>query len=193
MSMNPWGGESNDDKIGLFTIRKSLDGEQTVEYVDKEQFIGVKIGKEEFLLSIDYVNEIIILPVVTYIPNSPRFVEGVINLRGTILPVINIRKMMGLSKAVVTSTTRVIVCRDESINFKVGLLVDAITFVVALLPAEIVQQTLPSGATDAELITRISKSGSVVKGIVDLGKILHTAAEGRSLSGDDPADDHEAA
>ncbi|MCX6124334.1 MAG: chemotaxis protein CheW [Proteobacteria bacterium] len=185
MSMNPWGGESNDDKVGLFTIRKSLDGEQTVEYVDKEQFIGVKIGKEEFLLSIDYVNEIIILPVVTYIPNSPKFVEGVINLRGTILPVINIRKMMGLSKAVVTSTTRVIVCRDESINFKVGLLVDAITFVVALLPAEIVQQSLPSGTSDTELITRISKSGSVVKGIVDLAKILHTAAEGRSLSGDD--------
>jgi purine-binding chemotaxis protein CheW len=193
MSINPWGGPTDSENAGLFTIRKSLDGEQSTEFVDKEQFIGVKIGKEEFLLSIAVVNEIIMLPMITYVPNSPKYVEGVINLRGTILPVINIRKMMGLSQAEVSSTTRVIICRDEAINARVGLLVDAITFVVSLLPDEIVQQSLPSSNADSELITGISQSGSTVKGIIDLNKILSVASDGRSLNDDDDHVEDEAA
>lgn len=188
---NPWGGEISDQN-GLFTIRKSLDGENTTEYVDKEQYIGIKIGKEEFLLSISVVNEIVMLPIVTYVPNSPKYIEGVINLRGTILPVINLRKMMGLKRGEVTSTTRIIICKDETLSFKVGLIVDAITFVVALLPDEVVRQSLPTGSTDAELISSISKSGNTVKGILDLVKIITTAAEGRHL-GEDGEDAEDAA
>lgn len=183
--MNAWGAEQDGEYNGLFAIRKSLDGEQLAEFVDKEQFIGIKVGKEEFLLTISVVNEIIMLPTITYVPNSPQFVEGVVNLRGTILPVINIRKMMGLSKGEVTSTTRIIICKDESVSFKVGLLVDAITFVVALLPDEIVRQSLPAGASDADLISGVSKNGSKVVGIIDLGKILSVAADGKSLSEDE--------
>lgn len=183
--MNAWGAEQEGEYNGLFAIRKSLDGEQSAEFADKEQFIGIKIGKEEFLLTISVVNEIIMLPTITYVPNSPQYVEGVVNLRGTILPVINIRKMMGLSKGEVTSTTRIIICKDESVNFKVGLLVDAITFVVALLPDEIVRQSLPAGASAADLISGISKNGSKVVGIVDLPKILTVAADGKNLSDDE--------
>lgn len=181
--MNPWGGQ--DEQSSLFSIRKSLDGELTNEYVDKEQFIGVKIGKEEFLLTISVVSEIIMLPVITFVPNGPKYVEGVVNLRGTILPVINIRKMMGLSKCNVTSTTRIIICKDDSVAFKVGLLVDAITFVVSLVPDEIVRQSLPSNTGETELISAVSKSGSTVKGIIELGKILAVAADGKSILEDE--------
>ena len=191
--MNAFGTEQDGEYNGLFAIRKSLDGEQSAEFVDKEQFIGIKIGKEEFLLTISVVNEIIMLPTITYVPNSPKFVEGVVNLRGTILPVINIRKMMGLSKGEVTGTTRIIICKDDSVNFKVGLLVDAITFVVALLPDEIVRQSLPAGTSDADLISGISKSGSKVVGIVDLPKILTVAADGKNLSDDEMQAHDEAA
>lgn len=183
--MDAWGAEQEGEYNGLFAIRRSLDGEQAAEFVDKEQFIGIKIGKEEFLLTISVVNEIIMLPTITYVPNCPKFIEGVVNLRGTILPVINIRKMMGLPKGEVTSTTRIIICKDESVNFKVGLLVDAITFVVALLPDEIVKQSLPAGTADADLISGISKNGSKVVGIVDLSKILTAAADGKGLSDDE--------
>lgn len=180
--MNAWGAEQEGEYNGLFAIRKSLDGEQSAEFVDKEQFIGIKVGKEEFLLTISVVNEIIMLPTITYVPNSPQYVEGVVNLRGTILPVINLRKMMGLSKGDVTSTTRIIICKDDSVNFKVGLLVDAITFVVSLLPDEIVKQSLPAGTADVDLISGVSKNGSKVVGIVELTKILTAAADGKSLS-----------
>ena len=183
--MDAWGSEQEGEYNGLFAIRKSLDGEQSAEFVDKEQFIGIRIAKEEFLLTISVVNEIIMLPTITYLPNCPKFVEGVVNLRGTILPVINLRKMMGLPKGEVTSTTRIIICKDESVNFKVGLLVDAITFVVALLPDEIVKQSLPAGNAGADLISGIGKNGNKVMGIVDLGKILGVAADGKGLSEDE--------
>jgi len=190
--MNPWDG-SQSDVQGLFTIRRSLDGELSAEYIDKEQYIGIRVGKEEFLLSISVVNEIVMLPVITYVPNSPKSVEGVINLRGTILPVINLRKMMGLHKGEVSSTTRIIICKDENYEFKVGLIVDAITFVVALLPDEVVRQSLPAGTPDAELISSVSKSGNSVKGILDLSKIIDVAADGRPIDSDAEPDEQAAA
>jgi purine-binding chemotaxis protein CheW len=178
---------------GLFTIRKSLDGETSAEFVDKEQLIGIRVGQEEFLLNIAVVNEIVMLPNITYVPNSLKFIEGVINLRGTILPVINLRKMMGLPQGETSAATRIIICKDDSIAIRVGLIVDAITFVVALLPEEIVPQTLTSGTPDSELISGISRSGTTVKGIIDLVKIMSVTSEGRNLSEDEESGSEDAA
>jgi chemotaxis signal transduction protein len=111
MSTDVWGGDNDGEYNGLFAIRKSLDGEQSAEFVDKEQFIGIKIGREEFLLTIGVVNEIIMLPHITWVPNSAQFVEGVINLRGTILPVVNVRKIMRVPRGEVSSSNRVIICK----------------------------------------------------------------------------------
>jgi purine-binding chemotaxis protein CheW len=192
--MDPWGNELEDSSggyNGLFAIRKSLDGEQSAEFVDKMQFIGIRIAGEEFLLSIDYINEIIMLPNITYVPNSAKYVEGVINLRGTILPVINVRKMMGMKRGEPTAATRIIICKDERLNIKVGLLVDSITFVVALLPDEIDSSAPPSAASGHELLNGVSKHGSGVSGVLDLDKILTIAAEGKALGSEDEGESGE--
>lgn len=66
---------------------------------DKEQLlqmVGFKIGKETFGVDILMVQEIIRSAPITYVPNSPEFVEGVINLRGSIIPVIDLRKRLNL-------------------------------------------------------------------------------------------------
>ena len=192
--MDPWGNELEDSSggyNGLFAIRKSLDGEQSAEFVDKMQFIGIRIAGEEFLLSIDYINEIIMLPNITYVPNSAKYVEGVINLRGTILPVINVRKMMGMKRGEPSAATRIIICKDERLNIKVGLLVDSITFVVALLPDEIDASAPPSAASGHELLNGVSKHGSGVSGVLDLDKILTIAAEGKALGSEDEGESGE--
>lgn len=70
-----------------------------VDSSDKEQLIqlvGFKIGKEIFGVDILMVQEIIRSAPITYVPNSPEFVEGVINLRGSIIPVIDLRKRLNL-------------------------------------------------------------------------------------------------
>jgi purine-binding chemotaxis protein CheW len=180
MSTDPWGNEMNaggGGYSGLFSIKKTLDGDTTHEYVDKHQFIGTKIGGEEFLLSIDAINEIIMLPHITYVPNCPKHIEGVVNLRGTILPVINLRKMMGMPRGEPTASTRIIICKEESLNIRVGLLVDHITFVVALLPDSIDTSSPPSSASGYDLLTGVSQEGPRVQGILDLVKILSLAAD----------------
>ena len=187
MSTDVWGGQNDGDYNGLFAIRKSLDGEQSAEFVDKEQFIGIKIGREEFLLTIGVVNEIIMLPHITWVPNGAPFIEGVINLRGTILPVVNVRKMMRVERGEVSSSNRVIICKSESNDVRIGILVDAITFVVALLPDEIVKQSLPSHAGDSDLLSGIGKNGTKVAGIIDMDKIIMAAANGKSLGDDNEA------
>jgi purine-binding chemotaxis protein CheW len=194
MGMDPWGqniDESTGGYSGLFAIRKSLDGEQSTEFVDKMQFIGIKIGGEEFLMSIDNINEIIMLLNITYVPNGPQFIEGVVNLRGTILPVINLRKMMGMKKGDPTAATRIIICKDETLNIKLGLLVDSITFVMALLPDEIDTSSPPTAPSGHDLLNGVSKHGSGVCGVLDLQKIMTIATDGKALEAEDNSADQD--
>ncbi len=188
MGVDAWGNEldeSGSGYSGLFAIRKSLDGEQSAEFVDKMQFIGIKIAGEGFLLSIDYINEIIMLPNITYVPNSAKYIEGVVNLRGTILPVVNLRKMMGMPKGDPTAATRIIICKEENLNLRVGLLVDNITFVISLLPDDVDTSSPPSAASGHEMLNGVSKHGSSVSGVLDLQRILAIAADGKALSTDE--------
>ena len=188
MGMDAWGNEldeSGSGYSGLFAIRKSLDGEQSAEFVDKMQFICSKIAGEGFLLSIDYINEIIMLPNITYVPNSAKYIEGVVNLRGTILPVVNLRKMMGMPKGDPTAATRIIICKEENLNLRVGLLVDNITFVISLLPDDVDTSSPPSAASGHEMLNGVSKHGSSVSGVLDLQRILAIAADGKALSTDE--------
>jgi chemotaxis signal transduction protein len=84
----------------------------------------------------------------------------------------------------VTAATRTIIVRIE--NIQVALLVDSITYVLALLPNEIENQNLPGKGTGAEFISRIGKHGKRVLGVLDLNKI-YLAASGGKLAGEQPA------
>lgn len=155
---------------GLFSIHGDLDGGKEDEFQEREQFIGLKIGQEEFLLSITTIHEIIMLAPITFVPHAPEYVDGVINLRGTIIPAINMRKLMGVARGKPSGTSRIVITRFEGVTF--GLLVDGITYVVSLLPSEIENQSLPGKGTGAEFIGSISKQGNKIAGILDLARIL---------------------
>ncbi len=173
-----WEDEENfspvpDVKNSIFAIHGDLDGEKHEDFQEREQFIGMIIGTEEFMLPISAVREIIMLTPITFVPNSPEFVDGVINLRGTILPALNLRKMMGFARGDATGSARIIIARFEGVTF--GLLVDGITYVVALLPSEIENQVPPGKGSGAEFIGSMSKQGNKICGILDLQRILkHT-------------------
>lgn len=161
-----------DESQGIFTIKGQLDGEIIEEFSDKEQLIGLTIGEEVFLLPISAVNEIIMLEPITYVPRSPLYVEGVLNLRGHILPAINLRKMMGIEKGSVTPSTRIVIASDGKIS--IGMLVDSITTVFSLLPNEIENRSLPTRNPDldTDIISRICKTEDEIIGILDISKIL---------------------
>lgn len=176
---------SNSSNTNLFSIKKELDGQDDSLFVARDQFIGLIINNNEFLLDVPHIHEIIMLPKITFVPNSPQFIEGVVNLRGNIIPVINLRKLLSFPRGEVSVATRVIITKinDEL----VGLLVDAITYVVSLLPSEIEPQTIGYRSMTSEIINRVAKLNDRILGVFDINKIVLNARGNHSAEEADKA------
>ena len=155
---------------GLFNAHKSLDGDTSHEFADRENFIGLIVHHDEFLFPLTQVEEIIMPPKLTYVPYSRKQIEGVINLRGAIIPVINLRRILAHPRMNSTSETRIVILQKE--GMRVGVIVDKITLVQALLPEEISQEGLQNFQRTAEILWGLSVKQEKVKGILDITKIL---------------------
>jgi purine-binding chemotaxis protein CheW len=104
--------------------------------MDKDlQVVGFRIGRETFGLPIAAVREIVRVPEITAVPNVPDYVEGVINLRGRIIPVIDLRKRFGEKSVQPDRKNRIVVVEIE--NRSVGLLVHSASEVLRVPPSEI--------------------------------------------------------
>src|SRR5580704_9622391 len=82
--------------------------------MEKElQVVGFRIGRETFGVPIAMVREIVRVPEITSVPNAPEYIEGVINLRGRIIPVVDLRKRFGEKEITSTKKNRVVVVELE--------------------------------------------------------------------------------
>jgi purine-binding chemotaxis protein CheW len=97
---------------------------------DERQLVSFKVSDEEFAVDIMQVQEIVRLANVTKVPHAPEFVEGVVNLRGNVLPVIDMRKRVHMASKDYNDATRVVVV-DLNGN-KTGIIVDAVSEVMAV-------------------------------------------------------------
>jgi len=100
----------------------------------EEKFITFSLGKEEYGISIDKVKEIIEMLDITPIPRTPDFVKGVINLRGKLIPVINLRQRFEMQAIPYDKTTCILVVEREQKGGKklLGIIVDSVSEVVTL-------------------------------------------------------------
>ena len=99
------------------------------------QIVGLRIGRETFGLPISLVREIVRVPEITPVPNAPDHIEGVINLRGKIIAVIDLRKRFGETDVERNSKNRIVVVEME--ERLVGLLVNSASEVLRIAPSEI--------------------------------------------------------
>jgi chemotaxis signal transduction protein len=97
---------------------------------EDRQFVSFKVADEEFASDIMLVQEIIRLAKVTRVPHAPDFVEGVVNLRGNVLPVIDLRRRFGMEEKDYDDATRVVVVDID--RRKTGIIVDAVSEVLNL-------------------------------------------------------------
>ena len=88
----------------------------------EEQMVVFEIGREVYGVDIETVHEIIRMQEITAIPRAPQFVEGVINLRGKVIPVVDLRKRFALQMSEYTKATRIVVV-DIGRN-TIGMIVD---------------------------------------------------------------------
>ena len=134
------------------------------------QLVSFKIGNEEFGVDILNVQEINKMTQITKVPNSPVFVEGVINLRGRVIPVIDLRMRLGLTKKEHDKDTRIIVVEIE--RRTIGFIVDAVSEVLRI-PANVTEAPpeLVSGI-NSEFIKSVGKLEDRLLILIDLNKIL---------------------
>lgn len=144
------------------------------------QLVTFSVDGEEFGIEILIVKEIIRFMESTKVPNAPEFVEGVINLRGQIIPVIDMRKRFGLASATRDQHTRIIVVEIQSL--RAGFIVDAVSEVLRI-PAGTVEPAPPMVAgIDSEFIRGVGKLDDRLLILLDLER-LFSDMEKRQLAG----------
>ncbi len=134
------------------------------------QLVSFKIANEEFGVDILNVQEINKMTQITKVPNSPHFVEGVINLRGRVIPVVNLRIKMSMPNKEYDKDTRIIVV-DLS-GKTVGFLVDSVSEVLRI-PRNIIEPP-PSmvAGINSNYITAVGKLEDRLLILLDLNKVL---------------------
>ena len=100
-------------------------------YSGVTQYIKIEMGEETFGIDIGYVDNILRMQRITRVPNVPAYIKGVINLRGEIVPIMNLRLKMGLEEDVTTKNTRIIILRLEQYGM-IGIIVDEVKEVLTL-------------------------------------------------------------
>jgi purine-binding chemotaxis protein CheW len=115
------------------------------------QLVSFMLSEEEYGVEVLRVREIIRMPGITRMPNTPPYVEGIINLRGKVIPIISMRKRFGLPEIEYTSNTRIMVM--EVAGGLTGFVVDGVSEVIRIRSGEIQPPpTMVSGNVDQEFI-----------------------------------------
>ncbi len=109
--------------------------DQKEQKLMNKQLVTFAIDTEEYGLEILKVQEVVRLPHITRLPRAPLFIKGVINLRGNIIPIIDLREKFGLKSEKYTETTRVIII--EVVDKKLGMIVDNVSQVVRVAESSI--------------------------------------------------------
>ncbi len=134
------------------------------------QLVSFSIGKEVFGVDILRVQEINRMVEVTRVPNSPEYIDGVINLRGKVIPIVNLRHRFGMERKESDKHTRIVVV--ELSGNVVGFLVDAVQEVLRI-PRNVTEPPPAfSGGLSADFITAVGKLEDRLLILLDLDKVL---------------------
>ncbi|MDD4568962.1 MAG: chemotaxis protein CheW [Tepidanaerobacteraceae bacterium] len=134
------------------------------------QFVEFKIGEEEYGVDILQVKTIERMMPITRVPKAPKFVEGVINLRGEIVPIIDLKKRFDLPPNEITDNTRIIIVSVDDLT--VGMIVDSATEVVQLPQEAIEPAPSITGSIDANYLDGVGKFEGRLLILLNVAKLL---------------------
>jgi purine-binding chemotaxis protein CheW len=151
-------------------LASNLEYEDEFEDTQKGKFLTFSLGKEDYGIEITYVTEIIGIQSITQVPELPDYVKGIINLRGKIIPVIDVRLRFRKPAAEYNDRTCIIVVDIKDVS--VGLIVDTVAEVMSIADTDIVPP--PDGRTGFHnrYIKGIGKVNNEVKLILECKKLL---------------------
>jgi purine-binding chemotaxis protein CheW len=147
---------------------------------DVKQLISFTVGSEEYGLELLRVKEVIRMRQITWLPKAPACVKGIINLRGDVIPIVDLRERFGLVAQEQTATTRVIVVQVE--GRMVGMVVDSASQVVRILADQFEPPPTIVGVEAREFVKAVAKLGDRLIITVDVDRIL-SAEEMSQIAG----------
>jgi purine-binding chemotaxis protein CheW len=137
---------------------------------EPNQFLTFALGGEDFGIRILQVQEIKCLSRITPIPNTPRHVKGVLNLRGTVVPIVDLRAKFGLEEIEYNRFTVIIVV---NVGRRVlGLVVDAVSDVLNVADSDLQAAPELGGNVDLSFVTGMARSGDRLITLLDIERLV---------------------
>ena len=150
--------------------------ETTREPVEQQQYLTFLLAGEEYALTIARVKEIIEYTTITIVPKTPNWIRGVINLRGAVVPVVDLAVKFGMEERPVTKTTCIVILEGcfEDQSTTVGVITDSVSQVIGLSRDEV--QEPPSFGTRVRVdyLLGVAELGKKFALILDVEKVLST-------------------
>lgn len=140
------------------------------EDTQKGKYLTFPLGKEIFGIEIDHVTEIIGIQAITFVPEVPNYVKGIINLRGKIIPVIDIRAKFKKPEVEYNDRTCIIVVEIDDIS--IGFIVDCVLEVIDISDDNIIPPPSYKKGYQNKFIKGIGKVGDEIKLLLDCEKII---------------------
>ena len=148
----------------------------TKEGIDQQQYLTFLLAGEEYAIGILKVKEIIEYDTVTVVPQTPRWIRGVINLRGSVVPVVDLAVKFGLEERTVTRTTCIVILEGqlENQNTTMGIVADSVNQVVDLTADDI--REVPEFGTRVQVnyLLGMAQMGKKFALLLDVDKVLST-------------------
>ncbi len=141
-----------------------------------QKFLTFALAGEEYGISIMKIKEIIGMMPVTVLPQTPEYVKGVINLRGKVIPIIDLRCKFNLEQVEPTERSCIIVIEsenDDQVETLVGLIIDAVSEVVNLKGDEVEPAPTMHTQLHEQLILGLAKCENGVKILLDIDKVIN--------------------
>jgi len=152
--------------------------------------VGFKVGRETFGVPITSLHEIVRVPEITAVPDAPEYVEGVINLRGKIVSVLDLRKRLGETQVVASRRNRILVVEHK--GRLSGLIVDSASEVLKIPAADV--EPSPTDYLEGGLncVTGLGKYQGRLIVLLDMSRLLEFSGLRQASSGKPPAPGGEA-
>ena len=145
---------------------------QAVEEVMYKKVVVFQLKDKEYAIPVERVKAIEKVLHITRVPNATNYIKGVINLRGVVTPIIDLRARFELAQQEYTESTRIIIVSVD--EMEVGLIVEAANDVIDIPIENIEPQPDVVGTDEAEFITGVAKINKRLLILIDLEKVLIT-------------------
>ena len=149
--------------------------ESRAELEDSTNLVTFRLGSGEYAIDIMQAKEIIKMEKITLIPNAPDFVEGVINLRGNIIPIIDLKKRFNLEEIEGDKNTGIIIVKIEDVDM--GIIIDSISKVVSISNSDIQPPPPMLSGIGQKYIKGVGKLEDKLLVVLDLEKLFTTDEE----------------